>query len=101
MMDLVDVVDARPMEGYRLFVRFEDGIEAVVSLESHLLDFQGVFAPLRDPAEFAKGRVDEELGTVVWPSGADIAPETLYALATGRDLETGEVAEESPGYDSP
>ena len=34
--------------------------------------------PLRDPAYFRLVRLDETLGTVVWPNGADVAPETLY-----------------------
>jgi Protein of unknown function (DUF2442) len=37
-----------------------------------------VFEPLRDPAFFAKVRVDPELGTVVWLNGADLAPEVLH-----------------------
>jgi hypothetical protein len=39
-----------------------------------------VFQPLRDPAFFARLRLDPTAGTVVWPNGADIAPEALYDL---------------------
>jgi hypothetical protein len=42
-----------------------------------------VFEPLADAAYFRQVRLDEELGTVVWPNGADIAPETLHAWAVG------------------
>jgi len=42
-----------------------------------------VFEPLRDPAYFAKLRVDPELGTVVWPNGADLDPDVLYGHVTG------------------
>ena len=42
--------------------------------------------PLRDPDYFAKVRVDPEAATVVWPNGADKAPETLYAEARENPL---------------
>jgi len=43
-----------------------------------------VFDEARTPAGFAKAAVDAETGTVVWPGGADLAPDTLYQrLSTG------------------
>jgi hypothetical protein len=33
---------------------------------------------LDDPDYFAKGRVDSDSGTVVWPNGLDLAPEVLH-----------------------
>ena len=44
---LTDIVEVRPAGGYRLFVRFEDGVAGEVDLEP-ILRFDGVFAPLRD-----------------------------------------------------
>jgi hypothetical protein len=40
-----------------------------------------VFAQARTPEGFAKVTVDAETGTVVWPGGADLAPDTLYERA--------------------
>jgi uncharacterized protein DUF2442 len=37
--------------------------------------------PLADQAFFARVSVDPEIGTVVWPNGVDMAPETLYERA--------------------
>jgi hypothetical protein len=74
------LTEAQPLDGYGVHVRFEDGTAADVDL-SYLLDYGGVFEPLRDSAYFAQLRADPEAGTIVWPNDADIAPETLYAHA--------------------
>lgn len=75
---LKDVVEVGVRQGFRLYLRFEDGAEGEVDV-SALVPFEGVFADLRDPLEFAKVRVDSELGTICWPSGADLDPDVLYA----------------------
>jgi hypothetical protein len=80
-----DVVQVTPVKGFRLRLRFEDGREGEVDCAT-LLSFKGVFAPLKDPAEFAKVRVNSELGTICWPNGADLCPDVLYSRATGAPL---------------
>lgn len=82
---LKDVVDAKPLDGYRLYLRFEDGAQGEVDV-AELIAFTGVFAALRDKAVFDQVRVDPALGTVVWPDGGDLAPDVLYAQATGEPL---------------
>jgi len=77
------LLEAKPTEGYAVHVRFEDGTEAEVDL-SYLLDYGGVFAPLRDREFFRRLRVYSEGQTIFWPSEADIVPETLYAQARRR-----------------
>jgi hypothetical protein len=74
------LIDAELSEGCTVHVRFEDGLTADVGL-SYLLDYGGVFEPLRDPGFFRQLRADPEAGTIVWPNEADVAPETLYAHA--------------------
>jgi hypothetical protein len=81
------LIEAQPLDGYTVHVRFEDGTTADVDL-SYLLDYGGVFELLRDPAYFAQLRADAEAGTIVWPNDADIAPETLYAHAQSREAAT-------------
>ncbi len=81
------LADAQPLDGYGAHVRFADGTTADVDL-SYLLDYGGVFEPLRDPVYFARLRAEPEAGTIVWPNGADIAPETLYAHAQRRATAT-------------
>jgi hypothetical protein len=81
------LIEATPGEGYTVHVRFEDGTAADVDL-AYLLDYGGVFSPLRDPEYFRALRADVEAGTIVWPNQADIAPETLYAHAQRRAAAT-------------
>ncbi len=74
------LVEAKALDDYAVHVRFDDGTTANVDL-SYLLEYGGVFEPLRERSYFASLTADREAGTVVWPNGADIAPETLYARA--------------------
>ncbi len=83
---LKDIVEARPAGEYKLYVRFEDGVEGEIDL-SKLIEIEGVFATLRDVREVAKVRVDAEHGTVSWPNGADLDPDVLYSLLTGKPIE--------------
>lgn len=57
------------------------------------VDFAGrnrrfVFEPLRDPVYFAQVSIDREGGTIVWPNGADMAPEPPYEQAPSKIVET-------------
>jgi len=77
------VVSARVCGPYSVFLVFDDGVSKQVNLRRFLKG--PVFKPMHDPVEFAKLRVDHELGTIVWPNAADFAPETLYELPDERD----------------
>jgi hypothetical protein len=81
---LKDVIAVQPLDGYRLRLRFEDDVEGVIDLAS--LGFRGVFAPLQDADYFRQVRVDPDLGTIVWPNGADLDPDVLYAQVTGTPI---------------
>lgn len=74
MKFLPNVVYAEHRGGHRLYVLFNDGSENTIDF-ARWLDGP-VFEPLRDVDFFKRVFVDG--GTVVWPNGADIAPETLY-----------------------
>jgi Protein of unknown function (DUF2442) len=69
------VISVRPLDDYRLAIRFDDGLEGELALGDRL--FGPVFEPLKDPALFAQVFVDE-FGAVAWPNGADLAPDALY-----------------------
>lgn len=83
---LVDIVDARPGEGHRLWLRSADGVAGDVDI-ARMARLDGVLAPLADPAFFRAVRVDPEAGTVVWPNGGDLDPGVLHAAVTGEPIE--------------
>lgn len=81
MRELVHVSEVEVVGSHRLRLRFEDGAEGEIDLSDWR--WRGVFEPLRNPEFFARVQLDEELGTIVWPNGADLAPETLHGWVIG------------------
>ena len=82
---LRDVVSVEYLGGYRLRLRFDDSTEGDVDLARHL-DFNGVFAPLKDLAYFSRVRLDPDGGTITWPNEADVDPAVLYSWVTGQPI---------------
>lgn len=73
----IRVTQVQPLQGFELRLRFNDNAERVVDLTDEL--WGPVFEPLKaDPELFRKVRVDPELGTIVWPNGADMDPDVLH-----------------------
>lgn len=70
------ITDVEPLDGYALRVAFSDGSTRDIDLEGEL--WGPMFEPLRDVEEFRKVAVDPELGTIVWPNGADLDPDVLH-----------------------
>lgn len=78
-MTIPKLESADYVRGHTIHVRFADGTEADIDLRGEL--WGEVFEPLRDTEVFRSFRLDTELNTVTWPSGADLAPEFLYEKA--------------------
>lgn len=72
----IRVETVEPLDGYVLRLGFGDGTTRDVDLEPEL--WGHVFEPLRDPAAFRQVTVDHDLGTIVWPNGADMDPVVLH-----------------------
>ena len=77
MSFLPTVIRAEYRGAYMIHLTFNDGVESAIDFAQWL---QGpVFEPLKNLSYFQ--RFFLEGGTVTWPNGADIAPETLHELA--------------------
>ena len=75
-MEFVRVTAVDVLGHYKLRLGFSDGSTRDVDLTGELNG--PVFEPLADPGYFAQVRVDDQLGTVAWPNGADLDPLVLH-----------------------
>jgi hypothetical protein len=91
-MAVPHVIQARHLGAHRVWLRFDDGLEGELDLAGEL--WGPVFEPLRDPAYFARFSVDD---TLVWPNGADLAPEFLHAKLAERSKAAAGTDSASPG----
>lgn len=78
-MNLVDVIAAESVEGFKVCLTFSDGEVIERDLSPWLTG--PLFEPLRDPGRFRQLYVDDSIGTIAWPNGADMDAQVLrYAL---------------------
>lgn len=73
---MFDVIEARHIGNYTVWLRFEDGTAGEVDLSAEL--WGPIFEPLKDKAFFSRLYVNVDTGTIEWPNKADFAPEFLY-----------------------
>ena len=89
MWEFNEVTSVEYRADYVYHIVFDDGSAGDLDF-SEYIGRGPVFEALRDPAFFKQARI--EGGTIAWPNGADIAPETLYekvARANQRVKRTG------------
>jgi hypothetical protein len=73
------------LPGYRLHLRFDDGVEGAVDLSADV--GKGVFSIWRDPEAFARFRVEEGGRAIVWSDEVDACADALYLEITGMTAE--------------
>ena len=76
-----DVTEVKCFGGHRLGLRFDNDERSEIDI-GDFVAFDGVFESLRDPSYFRRVDVTADLGTIVWPNGADLCPDVLYANST-------------------
>ncbi len=73
----MDITGVEVLRDRVVNLTFADGTQKIVDLEPFLRG--PIFRDIRaDAGEFARVRVDLDSGTIVWPNGADLAPDVLY-----------------------
>jgi hypothetical protein len=80
---MIWVVDAKHIDGFKVYIKFNNGKEATIDMENYIETMQSkpIFQPLTNKIFFATLKYNNDLDTIVWDNGADIAPERLYELA--------------------
>lgn len=71
------ITEARYVDGYIIWLRFNDGVEGEVDLKNEL--WGPVFEPLKNLSRFRQFSIHPELHTIVWDNGADFSPEFLHS----------------------
>jgi len=79
------VTDAKYLTDYKVEVTFNNGRKGIADLSDALKGT--MFEPLKNKSEFSRLVVDKELDTIVWSTGADLAPEYIYFQAFKNEAE--------------
>lgn len=77
-------VEVKPLQGYRLFIKYSDGVEGIVDLSD--LVGRGVFAHLKDWQKFSNVSIGTG-GEIIWEGDVDICSDALYLKITGKKPE--------------
>ena len=72
------VIEARHIEKYTIWVKFNDGSEGEIDLKEEL--WGPIFEPLKDINLFRNFSVNPDLHTITWENGADFSPEFLRTI---------------------
>lgn len=75
---MLHVTDAKYLGEHRVWLAFNDGSSGEADLKDSL--HGPIFEPLQNEEMFRQVRFDPEADTIVWPNGADFAPEFLHEL---------------------
>ena len=75
------ITGVRPLDGYRVSLRFGDGTEGIADLSD--LAGRGVFAAWSTPGQFESVQIGST-GELTWPCGVDLCPDALYLRVTGK-----------------
>ena len=77
-------IEVKPREGYKIWLRYEDGVEGEVDLSD--VAGKGVFAAWDDRAFFESAQLDE-YGDIAWGDEIGLCQDALYMEITGKSVD--------------
>ena len=80
---MVRIETAQPLTGYRLKIRFNDGLEGIYPVEPERRG--GVFLKLLEAKTFNAVAINPDFGCVEWPGGIDLCPDTMHRQMSGSE----------------
>ena len=80
----MQITEAKPLENYKLFLRFDDEVSGVVDLSD--IAGRGVFEAWSRDGIFEQVRITK-LGALEWPGELDLCADALYLKLTGKQPE--------------
>lgn len=90
-MGCIYITEARHIKDFKIFLKFNTGESGEVDLKETIYKYE-IARPLQDPEIFSKFYLDS-WPTLAWECGFDVAPESLYLMATGKsEINTTSVA---------
>lgn len=70
------IISVEVLSNFQLKLFFEDGKSGIIDMHKYL--WGEAFEELKKPDYFKKVVINDDLGTICWPNGVEIAPESLY-----------------------
>ena len=81
---MVKPVDVKALDGYRIWIKFEDGVEGELDLSRHA--GRGVFKAWED-REFFEAVIVPDYDAIAWPGDLSMCGDALYTELTGKNLD--------------
>jgi hypothetical protein len=94
MWNMYEIVKIEYTDGYTYYLEFDDGTSGELDFSEYLVKGP-IFRPLKNLDHFKKAVI--EGGTISWPNGVDIAPETLYEKIKNKKESTYKIASGKKG----